>query len=106
MKFKWQIYIFYFIIIIHDWKFISDKYFLLYLLFLGSSYTVFSQSPVIITDPGITTWDVPTGVTSVTVECWGAGGSGGSSGNNAAGGGGGYDFTVSDGSSSEVVASG
>ena len=57
---------------------------LILFLFLGSSYTVFSQSPVTITDPATTTWLVPTGVTSVTVECWGAGGSGGSSQNNAA----------------------
>ena len=62
---------------------------ILLLVFLGASNSVFSQSPVTITDPGITTWTVPAGVTSVTVECWGAGGSGGSSQKNAAAGGGG-----------------
>ena len=36
-----------------------------------------------------TTWNAPTGVTSVTVECWGGGGGGGrATGNPATGGGG------------------
>jgi hypothetical protein len=34
-------------------------------------------------------WNVPAGVTSVDVECWGAGGQGGGAGSNYGGGGGG-----------------
>lgn len=45
---------------------------------------------VIITTTGASTWTVPAGVTSITVECWGAGGQGGSAtGYPACGGGGG-----------------
>ncbi len=47
------------------------------------------------TDPGSGTWVAPEGVTSITVECWGAGGGGGddtvvSSGGGGGGGGGAY----------------
>ena len=42
------------------------------------------------TTAGASSWTAPVGVTSVQVECWGAGGSGGAgNGNNAGGGGGG-----------------
>ena len=66
-------------------------------LFLGSSYTVLSQEVILpITDPAVTTWLVPAGVTSVTIECWGAGGGGGSSKQNkTAGGAGGGAYSKS-----------
>lgn len=44
------------------------------------------------TTPGSSSWTCPTGVTSITIECWGAGGNGGNSTsqtNSGAGGGGG-----------------
>lgn len=63
------------------------------LLFLGSlffclfcSLNVRSQT---YTTPGRKTFTVPAGVTSITVECWGAGGSGGTRSSDGAGGGGG-----------------
>jgi hypothetical protein len=58
------------------------------LLFICSFNTVSGQtSPE--TFNASTTWTAPVGVTSVEVECWGAGGSGGSSANNDSSGGGG-----------------
>lgn len=62
---------------------------LVWALFFGSSS--FGQTPVTYTSNG--TWTCPAGVTSVTVECWGAGGGGGgrtSNGGGAGGGGGAY----------------
>jgi predicted CxxxxCH...CXXCH cytochrome family protein len=47
----------------------------------------FAQTTVTYTTTG--SWEAPVGVTSVTVECWGAGGNGGGGGNNRGGGGGG-----------------
>lgn len=51
-------------------------------------------SPMVFTSPGAYSFQVPAGVTSITVEVWGGGGGGASSGsmNNggAGGGGGGY----------------
>ncbi len=41
------------------------------------------------TSAGTSTFTVPSGVTNITVECWGAGGGGGSRSNNGCGGGGG-----------------
>ncbi|MGM0946824.1 MAG: PKD-like domain-containing protein, partial [Bacteroidota bacterium] len=55
------------------------------------SWDSFAQTQII-TTPGSGTFTVPSGVTSITVEVWGAGGRGGSRGvgnNSAAGGGGG-----------------
>jgi len=57
------------------------------LLFLGSSNAVFSQTTETFTSDG--TFTVPAGVTSITVECWGAGGGGATITGNAGGGGGG-----------------
>jgi Secretion system C-terminal sorting domain len=47
--------------------------------------------------PGANSWTCPAGVTSVTVECWGAGGAGGGSqvANVGGGGGGGGAYTIS-----------
>ena len=59
--------------------------FLIFILF--SSFGVFSQTIVTFTTTGSGTWVAPCGVTSVTVECWGAGGGGGSSNNGTANGG-------------------
>ncbi|WP_289054004.1 cytochrome c3 family protein [Carboxylicivirga marina] len=59
--------------------------FLFFSLFLVTS--TYAQSPETWTASG--NWTAPVGVTSVTVECWGAGGNGGAGGKNAAGGGGG-----------------
>lgn len=66
---------------------------LLPLLFLPLRF--YSQTTVTLTSPGTSTFIVPAGVTSLTVECWGAGGAGGGTAGNAAaagggGGGGGY----------------
>lgn len=62
----------------------------LILLFLGGTLS----QPVVetFTTPGTSNWTAPSGVTSITVECWGAGGGGGadnSTGSAGAGGGGG-----------------
>ena len=71
---------------------------ILLLLFLGSSNDTYSQ--VVSGQPisSTTTWTVPPGVTSVTVECWGAGGAGGSGNRNnlgsGGGGGGAYSMAV------------
>jgi len=61
-------------------------------LFLFTLLIVFSNSVLAQTTDTYTTsgnWTVPAGVTSVTVEIWGAGGGGGGSNTNAAGGAGG-----------------
>jgi hypothetical protein len=53
--------------------------------------TTHSQTTVPFTSQGTTTWTVPAGVTSVKIECWGAGGAGGgaANANNSTGKGGG-----------------
>ncbi len=60
-----------------------------------------AQSPQVFTSPGMTTWTVPAGVTSITIETWGGGGGGGGAKTNAStvaaaagGGGGGYARTT------------
>jgi hypothetical protein len=62
---------------------------LLPLLFLSMRF--YSQTTTTLTAPGTSTFIVPAGVTTLTVECWGAGGAGGGTAGNdtAAGGGGG-----------------
>lgn len=63
--------------------------FLFLFTFLGFS-DVFGQTTETITTTGAGTWTVPCGVTSITVEAWGAGGSGGgTTADNSRGGGGG-----------------
>ncbi len=57
------------------------------LLFLVSAWSIHAQTIVDLTVNG--TWTVPCGVTSITVETWGAGGGGGPRSNVATGGGGG-----------------
>ncbi len=59
------------------------------LLFSLLSVESWGQTVVSYTTPGSYSWVCPTGVTSVTVQCWGAGGSGGISGFTKAGGAGG-----------------
>ena len=57
-----------------------------------------AQTTVDFTTAGATTWVVPAGVTSLTIETWGAGGSGGrrtSTGRAGGGGGGAYSRTTS-----------
>ena len=68
------------------------------LLSLLPNTTVFSQTTsVSFTTPGINTWTVPAGVTSITVEAWGGGGAGGGYNSvadaGAGGGGGGGAYT-------------
>lgn len=69
------------------------KIIILLLLFLPLRF--YSQTTVTLTSPGTSTFIVPAGVTSLTIECWGAGGAGGGTAGNATaagggGGGGGY----------------
>jgi hypothetical protein len=81
------------------------KLILLFLNFL--SLDLFSQTTFTVTlnTPGSSSWIVPCGVTSITVQCWGGGGAGGSvsaaKSSASGGGGGGYStsaFSVSAGS--------
>ncbi len=71
--------------------------------------TLFAQAPVTYNTPGNYIWVCPPGVTSITVECWGAGGGGGQRTNNGVsggGGGGGYAssvVTVTPGNSYDIV---
>jgi hypothetical protein len=73
------------------------KVILLFLNFL--SLDLFSQTTFTVTlnTPGSSSWIVPCGVTSITVQCWGGGGAGGSANANSTtgggGGGGGYSAT-------------
>lgn len=56
---------------------------------------IFFDSPVIFDTPGIISWIVPEGITSVSVECWGGGGGGGgATTNNYAGGGAGGSYVI------------
>lgn len=59
-----------------------------YFIFLFLSAVSYGQTQVL-TTPGAGSWRVPCGVTSVTVELWGAGGGGGGSNTNNSGGSGG-----------------
>ena len=70
------------------------KNFYLTLLIIFSTFSVFSQVVVTFSGGQGGTWDLPCGVTDITVEVWAAGGGGGkgqkaSSGGGGAGGGGG-----------------
>ena len=63
-------------------------------VFIACLFAVFAALPasaVDVTIPGSGTWTAPAGVTSITIECWGAGGGGGmdTNSNNGGGGGGG-----------------
>lgn len=73
-----------------------NSYILILILFaLSANLQSFAQSPEIWNTTG--TWTAPAGVTSVNVECWGAGGNGGTGNKNHAGGGGGggaYSYTA------------
>ena len=67
----------------------------IFLLLFLSSFVVpgYSQSTVTVSLAGVGAWQVPCGITSITVNCWGGGGAGGTAGNKAfagGGGGGGY----------------
>lgn len=44
---------------------------------LFSITAIYAQTTESFTSPGTTTWTVPSGVTSIQVECWGGGGAGG-----------------------------
>ena len=65
-------------------------------IFTLISFTGFSQTFTDTTPNGNETWTVPAGVSSVTIECWGAGGAGGGSNsqNNGGAGGGGGGYTI------------
>src|SRR4051812_25043095 len=66
------------------------KLLLTVVLFFTFSLFTFGQTVVSDVTPGTgKTWMIPAGVTSITVEIWGAGGAGGGSQNNTKGGGGG-----------------
>ena len=76
-------------------KYSFSGWFLFALLFgFLSNNSIYSQTTDTYTTPGSGSWTVPCGVTSVTVQVWGAGGAGGGSTNDgdegAGGGGGGY----------------
>gem|GEM_PF-2304680 len=85
--------------------------YLLFILFTGYCSVEFSQSQTIIeySTPGTYNWTCPAGVTSITVECWGAGGGGGIiSGSGGGGGGGGAyargnNITVTPGNNYTIV---
>lgn len=70
-------------------------------LFSGGSNRVFGQTTytAVFGTPGLNTWTIPPGVSSITITCIGAGGAGGGAGNNSntsgGGGGGGASVTVS-----------
>ncbi|WP_264520913.1 beta strand repeat-containing protein [Flavobacterium sp. N1994] len=71
------------------------KIYVILVLVLFLPVCFYSQTTVTLTSPGTSSFTVPAGVTSLTVECWGAGGSGGGTAGNATasgggGGGGGY----------------
>ena len=60
---------------------------LFYLFLLAPFFQFFGQTTVPYTTSGAGTWTVPCGVTSITVEVWGAGGGGQrANGNPSAGG--------------------
>ncbi|MFN8249958.1 MAG: PKD-like domain-containing protein [Ferruginibacter sp.] len=59
------------------------------LLFWLSIFCLGSKAQTTVTLTGTGTFTVPVGVSSITVECWGAGGAGGSRTTNGVGGGGG-----------------
>jgi hypothetical protein len=70
--------------------------------------TVFAQTTTVtITTTGSSTWTVPCGVTSITVEAWGAGGAGGASITNSeggsGGGGGGYSSYIATVTPSTII---
>ncbi|PLX18537.1 MAG: hypothetical protein C0599_12200, partial [Salinivirgaceae bacterium] len=67
---------------------IIKRLILLPFIFIFYNSTI-AQTTVELTTPGGQNWNVPAGVTSVDVECWGAGGAGGSGANRYGGGGGG-----------------
>ena len=72
-----------------SWKNMTTTWLLTLFTLLGFS-DAFGQITQNITTPGAGTWTVPCGVTSITVEAWGAGGSGGgTTANDSEGGGGG-----------------
>jgi uncharacterized repeat protein (TIGR01451 family) len=62
---------------------------LLRLLPLAATFTLAHAASVSFTTAGTSSWTAPAGVTSVTVEAWGAGGAGGGATGNPAQGGGG-----------------
>ncbi|WP_460390447.1 glycine-rich domain-containing protein, partial [Algoriphagus aestuariicola] len=61
----------------------------LFLILVGREAYGQCPSPTTISTPGNGSWPVPSGVTSITVEVWGAGGAGGVAGSNPSAGGGG-----------------
>lgn len=67
----------------------------LFILFILTTISASAQTTVDITTTGAGTWTVPCGVTSITVEAWGAGGAGGGStvNNNSGDGGGSGAYT-------------
>ena len=67
----------------------------LYSLYITYTLTATATSPETFNIPGTYIWTVPTGVTSVDVETWGAGGGGGDGSFAGAGGGGGGAFAKS-----------
>ena len=82
--------------ILLDIKFIK-RAILIAAFILLPACAAFAQSPFISSTPGTANWTVPYGVTSITVETWGAGGAGGGStgtGAGGGGGGGGYNTTT------------
>ncbi len=77
--------------------FASSKFYFSFLMFFGLAIS-FAQTTSVTLSSG-TSYTIPTGVTSITVQCWGGGGAGGSarntglSGTRRASGGGGGGFT-------------
>ena len=75
---------------LNEFHFSLVKYALMGGLMLGSLTELFSQANTVTTTYTTnSTFNVPAGINSVTVECWGGGGAGGGNNSNTKGGGGG-----------------
>jgi len=81
-------------------KITSIQLHLLFLLFSFWTFDLFCQTTTSFTATGSQTWSVPSGVTEITIECWGAGASGGAAevdwdpGSGGGGGGGAYSRSI------------
>jgi len=90
----------------YQFKSVSMRTILIFMLTV-ITVGVWGQTTQTFSTPGTSNFTVPAGVTSITVECWGAGGGGGGSNSNGAGGsgggGGGYATSVFSVSPGDIV---